>query len=48
MIKAGAVTFGVTTDKSGEKNIASKKKIPVTTAAKPERAPAATPELDST
>lgn len=48
IISAGAVTFDVTTDRSGEKNVASKKRIPVTIAANPDRAPAATPELDST
>lgn len=48
IISAGAVTALVTTDNTGEKNNASKNKIPVTIEAKPVRAPAATPEDDST
>lgn len=47
MIKAGAVTGAVMTLNSGEKNKASKNKIPVTTAENPERPPAATPADDS-
>lgn len=40
IIKAGAVTSGVTTLKSGEKNNASKKNPAVTTDANPVRPPA--------
>jgi hypothetical protein len=47
-INAGAVTADVTTLNNGKKNSDSKKNKPVTTAAKPERAPAATPDEDST
>ena len=48
IIKAGAVTAGVITDNNGKKNSDNKNKIPVTIAAKPVRAPAATPAVDST
>lgn len=48
MIKAGAVTCEVITLSTGEKNSDSKNKTPVTIAAKPLLAPAATPALDST
>jgi len=48
MTKAGAVTAGVTTASNGEKNNATKNSTAVTTAENPERAPAATPEVDST
>ena len=48
MIKAGAVTWSVTTASSGEKNIPKMKRIPVTTAVKPERPPTAIPAEDST
>ena len=47
IIKAGAVTAEVITDNTGEKNKASKNNTPVTIAANPVRAPAATPALDS-
>ena len=47
IINAGAVTAEVITDNTGEKNSASKNRIPVTTAANPVLAPAATPALDS-
>ena len=39
IIKAGAVTAGVTTLNNGEKNSASKKNPAVTTAVNPERPP---------
>jgi hypothetical protein len=45
---AGAVTADVTTDRSGKKNRDRTNSNPVTTAAKPLRAPAATPDVDST
>lgn len=48
IINAGAVTAEVTTDNNGKKKIERTKSKPVTTAAKPLRAPAATPEVDST
>lgn len=48
MISAGAVTSDVNITMSGEMNIASKNNTPVTTAANPVRAPAATPAVDST
>ena len=44
---AGVVTALVTTAINGLKKIANKKQNPVTTLAKPVRAPTATPELDS-
>ena len=47
-IKAGAVTALVITDNNGKKNKANKKQIPVTIAANPVLAPAATPAVDST
>ena len=48
IINAGAVTADVTTANNGVKNKANKNKTPVTTEAKPVRAPAATPAVDST
>ena len=48
MIKAGAVTGDVIIDKTVKKNIDSKKNPAVTSAANPVRAPAATPDDDST
>ena len=42
VIKAGAVTAGVTTANNGEKNSATKKNAAVTIAVNPERPPAAT------
>jgi len=45
---AGVVTADVTTSNNGKKNKESKKNPAVTIAAKPERAPAATPADDST
>src|SRR5699024_7402297 len=48
IINAGAVTSGVTTLRSGEKNNAYKKNPAVTTDANPVRAPAPTPDVDST
>ena len=47
-INAGAVTADVITDNTGEKNNANKNNTPVTIAANPVLAPAATPEEDST
>lgn len=48
IIRAGAVTDGVITLSSGEKNNATIKRSAVTTDVKPVRPPAATPEADST
>src|SRR5690625_4578178 len=48
IISAGAVTSDVTTLNNGEKNNASRKNPAVTTEAKPDRAPAPTPDDDST
>ncbi len=48
MIKAGAVTFEVTTVKNGEKIILNMKSNPVTTAVKPVFPPIAIPAEDST
>ncbi len=47
IINAGAVTADVITDRTGENNKAKRKSTPVTIAANPVRAPAATPALDS-
>lgn len=47
IINAGAVTAEVTTDSTGKKNIESRKKPAVTSAANPVLAPEATPEDDS-
>src|SRR5690606_7751105 len=48
MISAGAVTAGVTTPSSGEKNRASRNSTDVATDVNPVRPPAATPADDST
>src|SRR5699024_1078689 len=48
IIRAGAVTSGVITFKSGEKKSANRKKSAVTTDVKPVRPPTPTPAVDST
>ena len=48
MIKAGAVTYDVTTVNNGEKNIPKMNNTPVVTAVKPVRPPTAIPADDST
>ena len=47
MTSAGAAASDGTTAKSGARKVASRKSTPVTTEARPVRAPSSTPDADS-